>query len=134
MNEIIYANTDGGSRGNPGESAIGVVINFPNEPTIEIKEKIGISTNNVAEYTAVRTALENIKKRTCEMSVEITMDSELVQRQLTGIYKIKDENLRKIYQDIKILEKNFPSVKYHHVKREMNKIADSLVNAALDEI
>ncbi len=129
----LIINTDGGSRGNPGQAAIGIVIrNSDREILHQIAETIGITTNNVAEYTAVREALKFIKSETCEAVVSFFLDSELVVRQLTGIYKIKDPTLRNYLIEIKELENCFPKVSYTHVKREFNKEADALVNKALD--
>jgi ribonuclease HI len=129
--------TDGGSRGNPGQAAIGIVIKDENNEILhEIGETLGVATNNTAEYTAVIHALkyviEQIKEKTCEVSLSFFLDSELVVRQLTGIYKIKDDNLNNLAMTINKLKKNFKNITFTHVRRELNKEADALVNKALD--
>lgn len=136
-NELTI-NTDGGSRGNPGPAAIGIVIQTKDKEIIEtISKTIGTATNNYAEYTAVKEALsfldKKLESKTCEVKIEFVLDSELVVRQLTGIYKIKDQTLLKLSQEIKQLATNFANISYTHVRREFNKEADALVNKALDE-
>lgn len=128
--------TDGGARGNPGPAAIGVqVLDDSNEVVTEVSQTIGEATNNVAEYTAVKVAMEHLKQvfpDTKALQVLCKLDSQLVERQLSGAYKIKDQNL-KIYVDaIKVLEHEFSSVTYEHIPRSENKEADRLVNEALD--
>lgn len=134
---IIY--TDGGSRGNPGKSAIGVV--FANEKEQAIKkysEYLGDNlTNNEAEYSAVIFALKKFKalfgKALAETSdVEIRADSELLVKQLNGEYKIENEKIQKFFIEIWNLKIDFKSVKVKHIPREKNKEADRLVNEALD--
>ncbi len=132
-------NTDGGSRGNPGPAAIGIVIRDATKVILhEVKQYIGIKTNNFAEYTAVKEALSflqnSLKEKTCEAKAEFILDSELVVRQLTGAYKVKDPTLLGLYQEIKKMQSSFKSVEFTHVRREFNKEADVLVNKALDEI
>lgn len=129
--------SDGGARGNPGPAAIGVVIKEDDELLEEISEKIGESTNNIAEYTAVLRGLEVLRLRfgseTTELKVEWKLDSELVERQLAGAYKIKNPGLRELYLKIQDLRIHFPALDFVHVKREFNKDADRLVNEALDQ-
>lgn len=129
----IIAYTDGGSRGNPGESAIGVVVGGK-----KYAQYIGVATNNQAEYQAVIFALKKIKQITGKngsksADIEIRMDSELAVRQLGGQYKIQDKNLQDLFFEIWNLKPDFKSVLFAHIPREKNKIADSLVNQALDE-
>ncbi len=135
---IIY--TDGGSRGNPGKAAIGVV--FCNERGQIIKkygEYLGDNlTNNEAEYSAVIFALKKFKalfgKAISETSdVELRADSELVVKQLNGEYKLENEKIQKFFIEIWNLKLDFKSVKFKHIPREKNKEADRLVNEALDE-
>jgi len=126
--------TDGGARGNPGPSACGVII-FDNKNKIKYIDGfyIGVATNNQAEYLALESAL----KKATEISngnIECYLDSELIVRQLKGIYKIKNKNLIPIFDNIKILIKNFKECEFTHVPREQNKIADKLVNIILDAI
>jgi ribonuclease HI len=129
---IVY--TDGGSRNNPGNAGIGFVIKA-NEATVlyEGSQYIGIKTNNEAEYTAMLTALTVVKEKypECE-NVSLFSDSELMVRQLTGIYKIKEPGLKIIAEQIKSLLHTFASYKFTHVLRAYNKLADGLVNKALD--
>ncbi|MEM4267227.1 MAG: ribonuclease HI family protein [Candidatus Woesearchaeota archaeon] len=123
---------DGGSRGNPGHAAIGVVF-FDNEGKIikKHKEYIGMATNNEAEYRAVITAM----KLANEKILSIYMDSEVVAKQLSGEYKVKATNLKPLYDEAKKMEKRFTIVKYNLIPRlnSRQKIADMLVNKALDE-
>jgi ribonuclease HI len=130
-------NTDGGSRGNPGPAAIGVVLKDQNQNITELSKFLGNTTNNVAEYTAVLYALEylqNLEKNgTCETEVAFILDSELVVKQLTGLYKIKEPSLLIIANQIKKTSLAFKHVSYQHVKREFNKHADKLVNRELDQ-
>ena len=134
---MIY--TDGGSRGNPGKAAIGVV--FFNEKGQIIKkygEYLGDNlTNNDAEYSAVIFALKKFKtlfgKAIAENSqVEVRADSELLVKQLNGEYKIENEKMQKFFMEIWNLKIDFKSIKFKHIPREKNKEADSLVNEALD--
>ncbi len=135
---IIY--TDGGSRGNPGKAAIGVV--FCNEKEQIIKkygEYLGDQlTNNEAEYSAVIFALKKFKtlfgKAIAEKSeVEFRADSELMVKQLNGEYKIENEKIQKFFMEIWNLKIDFNSIKFKHIPREKNKEADRLVNEALDQ-
>ena len=128
---IVY--TDGGSRGNPGPSAIGVVIG-----TRKYNEKIGDTTNNVAEYKAALFALKKLvllsgKKGAQELEVEIRTDSELMAKQINGKYKIKDSELQPLFMEIWNLKQDFKNVFFKHIPREENKLADKLVNIELDK-
>ncbi|HKX73729.1 MAG TPA: reverse transcriptase-like protein [Candidatus Saccharimonadales bacterium] len=128
---IVY--TDGGSRGNPGPSASGFVIQDGQERVIfEGGRYLGITTNNQAEYQAVKVALEKAleiggRRLSCRL------DSQLVVNQLTGVYQIKNRDLWPIHQSIKDLIKKFEKVTFTHVRREFNKDADAMVNKILDE-
>ena len=127
---IIY--TDGGARGNPGPAGIGAV--FYNEKRELVKKHngyIGEKTNNEAEYSAVIEALKAAKKLGAGR-LEIFMDSELVQRQLNGIYKVKQAHLQELLREARNLEQNFEKVSYNSIPREKNKTADRLVNLAID--
>ncbi|MCX6809931.1 MAG: ribonuclease HI family protein [Candidatus Berkelbacteria bacterium] len=129
--------TDGGSRGNPGPCAIGIVIvDFESGKIIhKISECIGVETNNVAEYTAIEKALEWVLENEKEANIDFLLDSELVCRQLNGQYKVKDQNLKVIYLDIKQkLSEHGGTINFSHIRREDNKEADSLVNHALDTL
>ena len=129
--------TDGGSRGNPGEAAIGVVAYNKEDGSrlTEIKKAIGVATNNIAEYTAVLEALDWVINTYKQSDLEFYLDSELVVRQLSGIYKVKDPNLKVIYLKIrqKIIELG-SNITFESIPREKNKEADALVNEALDAL
>lgn len=134
---IIY--TDGGSRGNPGPAAIGVVIQDDRGGAIKrYAENIGVRTNNEAEYEAVIFALRKAKQlfgkeKAKEMKIEIRMDSELVVRQLSGMYKIEEEKLFPLFIKVHNLGIDFGNaIAFVHVKRDKNAEADRLLNEALD--
>ncbi len=128
--------TDGGARGNPGPAGIGVqILDEKNEVLSELSEYIGQATNNVAEYTAVQRALEHMQEffdDSKAMQVALNLDSQLVERQLNGVYKVKEPELQTYFNTIKTLMNEFASVTFTHVMREDNKEADRLVNEALD--
>jgi ribonuclease HI len=130
--------TDGGARGNPGPSAIGVVIYDEQDNEMStLSEAIGIATNNIAEYKAIVRALEHaatIVDDTKAVKITLNLDSQLCQRQLNGEYKVKDATLKIHHGEVKALEQAYASVEYIHVKRELNKVADALVNKALDAL
>ena len=127
----LYA--DGGSRGNPGPSASGFAILDMNDHTM-VKQGIylGVTTNNQAEYQALKFGLEQAKKMNIQ-EVHVYMDSLLVVNQMKGIFKIKNRDLWPIHEAIKQLLPGFKRVTFTHVPRELNKIADHAVNEALDE-
>jgi ribonuclease HI len=132
MKLVIY--TDGGARGNPGPAAIGVVIYDETGSAIikQISERIGEGTNNNAEYTALIRGLTEAVELGARR-IDFYLDSELVVKQLLGKYKIREENLQKLAGEALRLARNFDSVEYFHVPREKNKLADKLVNEALDK-
>ncbi len=135
MKITIY--TDGGSRGNPGPSAIGVVIYKENQIIKTYSEFIGEATNNETEYQAAVFALKKAKllfgkKKAKEMEIEFLMDSELAIKQLNHKYKIKEEKLQLLFIEIWNLILDFKKVNFKHIPREKNKEADKLVNEALD--
>lgn len=132
--------TDGGSRGNPGEAGIGVYITDQKRKKItEFGKKIGINTNNAAEYMAVIAALFWIKKNKDKLEnlsgVNFFLDSSLVCAQIKGIFKIKNETLRGLFFSVKEIEKEIGvSISYSHIPREQNVQADKLVNMSLDRV
>ena len=134
---IIF--TDGGSRGNPGPAALGVVIESSDKTLKkEYGESIGIATNNDAEYQAVIFALRKLKsligkEKAAHSSVAVNMDSELIERQLNGHFKISDERMGKYFIQIWNLKMDYDTVTFTHVYREANQAADRMVNAALDK-
>ncbi len=127
---IIY--TDGGARNNPGPAGIGVVLYDENKKIIETyKEYIGEATNNQAEYRALVKALQLAERHSPE-KIECFLDSELVVKQLNKEYKVKDPGLRDLCNQVLDLAM-FKNISFHHVRREQNKLADKLVNEAIDE-
>lgn len=127
---IVY--TDGGSRGNPGPSAAGVALVDSMDQIVERGgEYLGITTNNQAEYQAVRVGLKMALARGWT-SVELRADSLLVINQLKGIYKVKNRELWPIHDNTLQLIKQFDRVKFTHVPRELNQVADGMVNKTLD--
>ena len=131
MSNHVIIHTDGGARGNPGPAAIGVVIELDGKKH-QFKEYIGETTNNQAEYRAVILALEKAATLSAN-EVDIFLDSELVQQQLSGNYKVKNKDLAPLFVKVWNLSQQFKRVKYTHVRREDNKLADKLVNQAFDE-
>jgi len=135
---MIY--TDGGSRGNPGPSAAGAV--FCNEKGVIFKkysEYLGEKTNNEAEYQAVILALKKFKqvfgkKLAKNTEIEIRADSELLIRQLTGLYKILEPQIQSLFMAIWNLKLDFKKIKFKLVSRQKNQEADQLVNEALDSV
>jgi ribonuclease HI len=131
----VTIHTDGGSRGNPGPAAVGVVIALHDQAILH-KRFIGHTTNNVAEYQAVIDAISLLKEKRSEQwqQCQFFLDSELVVKQLTGVYKIKDGHLQQLAASVNqgLQELAIPST-FSHIFREANKQADSLVNQALDQ-
>ncbi|OGI18671.1 MAG: hypothetical protein A3B68_01410 [Candidatus Melainabacteria bacterium RIFCSPHIGHO2_02_FULL_34_12] len=132
MNNLIEINVDGASRGNPGESAIGIVFTRDNKIIDEVSEYLGIHTNNYAEYTALIRALE-ISKQKEYKNIEIFSDSELVTKQINKIYKVKDADIKELFDKAQALIKGFNSFSIKHVLREENLKADKLANNALNK-
>lgn len=125
---------DGGSRGNPGEASYGFVIYKKNKKIYEDGKRLGINTNNFAEYSAVIAALKYVSSSKYQVtSINFFLDSKLVVEQLNGRWKIKNENLRNLYHTIKTLEASLGiKTNYAHIPREQNTEADLMVNLALD--
>ena len=137
----LFIYTDGGSRGNPGEAAVGAVVKDENKQILkQISRRIGQTTNNVAEYTAVVVALEWVKESVTMQQfnnltmVRLFLDSKLVVNQLNGLFKMKDAKLRMLLLKARELEQaiGIPIV-YSLIPREQNWEADRLVNKALDQ-
>ena len=132
---VIY--TDGGARGNPGPSGIGVVIqDEKGEVLHELSTYLGAQTNNFAEYEALIEALTLVVReygdRLPALSLEVRMDSELVVRQLNGIYKVKEPTLKIQFARVASLRAKLPRIIFTHIRREQNKRADLLANEAMD--
>jgi ribonuclease HI len=126
--------TDGGSRGNPGPAAIGVVLCDDYDRVVTtVKGRIGRATNNQAEYRAILKGLELVSHRVGER-VEFFSDSELVVRQLNGAYRVKNKDLKLLHSKVTELSEGFKDVVFSHLPRSNRFIsmADEMVNAALD--
>lgn len=127
------ANIDGGSRGNPGPAAYGVVIRDPRgEVVAKLKKYIGRTTNNVAEYYGLIAALDYAQQHGVS-TLRVESDSELLVRQMRGQYKVKSPELRPLYERARKMGQSLESFRIEHVYRERNADADALVNEALDE-
>jgi ribonuclease HI len=131
--EAAILHTDGASRGNPGPASVGAVLYGPDRRVIgTVSERIGIQTNNHAEYEAVRLGLL-AAARLGVRQVTVRADSQLAVRQLNGEYRVKNAKLKPLFDAVKALEVRFPGgVLYQHVPREQNTAADALANQALD--
>jgi ribonuclease HI len=131
-NRQIEIYVDGGSRGNPGPSGVGVVIlDTSGNRLKEISKYIGETTNNIAEYNALLYGLEEaLILRAGE--IVVNLDSELVAKQLTGDYRVKDPGLKPLFERAMNMLKSFKSFEIRHIEREKNKEADKLVNKAIN--
>lgn len=128
---IIY--TDGGARGNPGPAGAGAVLyDASGKEVATVSKYLGETTNNVAEYTAVVLALELAAKRGAKV-VDMRMDSELVVKQMNGVYRVRQPHLQVLFGSIQQLLGRFTRVTFTHVRREQNKRADELANEAMDK-
>ena len=129
--DTIKVFCDGGSRGNPGPAASGVVFTTTDDKTIAtFSQYLGVATNNVAEYQAMNLALKKLADFSFS-KVEFYLDSELVVKQLKGEYRVKNNDLRVIYHEI-VKALGGLSDTISHVRREYNKLADQAVNDCLD--
>ena len=137
---MVYINTDGGSRGNPGEAAWGFAIfNEKGEEMFGSGQKIGINTNNVAEYMALIEAFRYLASHRellgNSSGIIARMDSLLVCQQMKGLWKVKHTNMIPLFKQAQEAAQAIGiPVTYQHVPREQNKIADSYVNRALDNL
>jgi ribonuclease HI len=128
----LTVNVDGGARGNPGPAAVGVVVRDEDgELLAERAERIGRTTNNVAEYRALLLGIETAKEMGGS-ELELVGDSELIVRQVEGRYKVKDATLRELHAEATRALAGVERWSIRHVKRDQNADADRLVNAALD--
>jgi ribonuclease HI len=133
----ITIHTDGACRGNPGAASIAYVITGLEEQPIEYAKPIGTTTNNQAEYQAMRAAVERLAEvNPSGESIEIYSDSELMIRQLTGVYRVKDPLIRPWYEEItgmlSSMKAQGNTFELTAIRREHNKRADELANMALD--
>ena len=125
--------TDGGSRGNPGPAAYGYVLEAEDGTVLAAHgERIGVATNNVAEYSALIAGLEKAVELAVP-EVEVVSDSELMVKQMNGEYRVKNEALRELSSEAVRLARRIGNVSYRAVRREHNELADQLVNDALDQ-
>ena len=126
--------TDGGARGNPGPAAFGYVLETDDGTVLEARgQRIGVATNNVAEYRALVAGLEAALERGVTR-LEVVSDSELLVKQMRGEYKVKNTALRALHDAAAELERELGDVTYTAVRREHNELADQLVNEALDAV
>lgn len=127
---MIYTNSDGGAKGNPGPGAIGVIVREDNKILITYSAKIGkFVTNNIAEYEALIKALE-LAGRITKDELTCFLDSELIVRQLLGEYKVSNSNLMPLFLKVQNLQENFNKIIYRHVSREneFQQVVDGLLN------
>lgn len=128
----VFLYTDGGSRGNPGPAGIGVVILDSAKKRIkDFYKYIGETTNNIAEYNALIHGLEEAAKLNAD-EVVINMDSELIAKQLNGEYRVKNSDIKPLFEKALGILKNFRSFEIRHIGRSKNKEADKLVNKAIN--
>jgi probable phosphoglycerate mutase len=124
--------TDGGARGNPGPAAYGYVLEADDGTLLAAHgERIGVATNNVAEYRALIAGLEKALELGLD-EVGVVSDSELLVKQMTGEYRVKNEALKKLNDEAERVARRIGDVSYTAVRREHNELADRLVNEALD--
>ncbi|MGD1067767.1 MAG: ribonuclease HI family protein, partial [Vulcanimicrobiaceae bacterium] len=130
MKATLYA--DGGSRGNPGPAASGAVLYDEGGDVLEeIGVFLGVATNNVAEWTALLAGLKAALARGVD-DITVRMDSELVVKQLSGVYRVKHPGLIPLHAEAKGLLRRFARVDVAHVRRKDNAAADAVVNQVLD--
>src|SRR5438132_1491781 len=130
---LLTIHTDGASRGNPGPAAYAYVITRDGQLVVEEAGCLGELTNNQAEYTALVRALEHALELGPDDRVVVHSDSELMVKQINGEYRVKNEELRPLYEEVIQLRRQFKQpVAFRHVRREQNKRADELCNEALD--
>jgi probable phosphoglycerate mutase len=126
------ANIDGGARGNPGPAGYGVHIQRDDGTVVELKEALGVATNNVAEYRGLLAALDWATRHGIE-KLHIKSDSDLLVKQMRGEYRVKHPGLQPLWKEARSLARQIRHVQFEHVRREFNKEADRLANEAMDE-
>jgi ribonuclease HI len=132
VNETITLQFDGGSRGNPGPAGIGVVLRAADgTPLVTLGRFIGRATNNVAEYKALIIALQQAKQLGAR-KIKVLGDSELIVKQMRGEYRVKNPDLRVLYDEAQDLFNEFDAASIDHNYREDNSLADKLANLAMD--
>lgn len=123
---------DGGSRGNPGPAGYGVRIEREDGSVVELKESVGVTTNNVAEYRGLLAALAWAADHRIER-LRVKSDSLLLVKQMSGEYRVKHPGLQPLWSEARHLMRTLQEVQFEHVRREFNREADRLANAAMDE-
>jgi probable phosphoglycerate mutase len=126
------AYVDGGSRGNPGPAGYGVHIEQDDGTVVELKESLGLTTNNVAEYSGLIAALRWAASHGISR-LHVRADSELLVKQMRGEYRVKSPGLQPLFEQARALARQIGDVTFAHVRREFNKDADRLANEAMDE-
>ncbi|HEY3160391.1 MAG TPA: ribonuclease HI family protein [Vicinamibacterales bacterium] len=126
------AYVDGGSRGNPGPAGYGVHIEQDDGTVVELKESLGLTTNNVAEYSGLIAALRWAASHGISR-LHVRADSELLVKQMRGEYRVKSPGLQPLFEQARALARQIGDVTFEHVRREFNKDADRLANEAMDE-
>lgn len=129
MEDYLTIHCDGASKGNPGPASIGAYASQDGEEIFTISQKIGVATNNQAEWNSLLESLVRAKKMEFKR-IHVFMDSELVVRQMTGIYKVKNPEIKLLKEKVDKILPFFQDFKIEHVRREKNKVADGLANAA----
>jgi len=130
---LVTVNIDGGARGNPGPAGYGAIFKDSSGKKIgELSRYLGIQTNNYAEYSGLIAALEYALSQG-HKALKVFSDSELMVRQMTGVYKVKSPELRTLYEKARALVRKLESFRIEHVRREFNHEADKLANQAMDE-
>ena len=132
MSRVLEIFVDGACSGNPGKAGVGVVINHKGKTVKEISKAIGDATNNIAEYSALIYALQEalvMKAR----ELKVFTDSELMFRQVTGVYKVRNEKLKFLFSQVQHLMSGFDRVDISHIRREKNKQADKLATDSIKE-
>lgn len=129
----LILHTDGAARGNPGPAAAGIVVERTNgDVLLQTGTYLGEMPNNQAEYRALILGLRAASEFR-PAAVDVFMDSELVVRQMTGVYQVRDATLRQLYQEVMTLVRAIPTVSFTHVRRAQNAVADRLANQALNQ-
>jgi ribonuclease HI len=128
---VLTIHTDGAARGNPGPAAFAYVIRRDGQPAVEEAGCLGSATNNVAEYTALVRALERAAQLGGRRLL-VCSDSELLVKQMNGLYKVKNDQLKELFDEARRLVARFDVVQIKHVRRAENSRADALCNQALD--
>lgn len=132
MEKDILVYTDGGARGNPGPAGVGVVAYSGGKKLFALSKFVGHATNNIAEYSALDLALDELSKNHISRNIKVHLDSELLVKQISGEYKVRNDALKKMHDRVTAKIKNFKNIDLVHIKRDKNTLADKLVNYAID--